>query len=367
MHSERSDSLEYLNQLEPSQLIQQFSSNPPDQFHSLRLPQGVPGFAADFDLLTTAEPAVKRNIERVPLYRYWSRALRIRTAFIGTTVSEYALFPANRDAASWLKPLCEQLGNDYWLTIIKDIPQQSPLLDGSSNEQADHLMAACEELGFIMIEGQALAYVPINFSSLDEYLAQLSAGRRRDIRRKWRSREALTIRQVATGDAQFDDEALIDSYYSLYLNVYQQSEIHFDRLSRAFFAGVLRNPQNGGIIFEYHYGETLIGYNLCFVHRNNLVDKYIGLRYPEARTHNLYFISWLMNLDYARSQGLKYYVAGWTDPEIKSYLGASFTFTRHAVYIRNGFLRRLLRRFSSLFESDRHWSDQHEQTHGSGS
>jgi len=51
--------------------------------------------------------------------------------------------------------------------------------------------------------------------------------------------------------------------------------------------------------------------------------------------------------------GLRHYIAGWTDPEIKRYLGAKFTFTRHAVYVRNPLLRAILRRFSSAFESDR--------------
>jgi hypothetical protein len=51
-------------------------------------------------------------------------------------------------------------------------------------------------------------------------------------------------------------------------------------------------------------------------------------------------------------------VAGWTDPEVKAQLGASFTFTQHAVYIRNPLLRALGRRFSRHFESDRAWQEQ---------
>ncbi|TAJ16501.1 MAG: GNAT family N-acetyltransferase, partial [Rugosibacter sp.] len=62
---------------------------------------------------------------------------------------------------------------------------------------------------------------------------------------------------------------------------------------------------------------------------------------------------------YALEQGLRYYVAGWTDPEIKRHLGASFTFTCHAVYIRNALLRQAMRPFKRLFESDRRW---HETT-----
>jgi len=95
-----------------------------------------------------------------------------------------------------------------------------------------------------------------------------------------------------------------------------------------------------------------VGWNLCFVHGGKLIDKYIGFAYPQARQHNLYFVSWMVNLEYAVAHGLQFYVAGWTDPEVKAQLGARFTFTRHAVYIRNPLLRALGRRCAHWFESD---------------
>lgn len=128
--------------------------------------------------------------------------------------------------------------------------------------------------------------------------------------------------------------------------------MHFDELSRGFFAALLRDGASGGIVFEYRHAGELIGWNLCFEHGGQLIDKYIGFAYPQAREHNLYFVSWIVNLEHALARGLSHYVAGWTDPEVKAQLGARFTFTRHAVYIRNPLLRALGRRFSHLFESD---------------
>ena len=95
-----------------------------------------------------------------------------------------------------------------------------------------------------------------------------------------------------------------------------------------------------------------MGFNLCYVHGGNLVDKYIGFDYAQALRFNLYFVSWFANLEYAIEQGLRYYVAGWTDPQVKAQLGASFTMTRHLVWVRNPLLRALLRRLSHHFESD---------------
>ena len=65
-------------------------------------------------------------------------------------------------------------------------------------------------------------------------------------------------------------------------------------------------------------------------------------------------MSWFVNLDYAVQQGLKFYIAGWTDPEVKAQLGAKFTFTRHLVWIQQPALRYVLGKFKHLFEADAH-------------
>ncbi len=346
------------NLLEPRPLVEQFLAHPPDEFEAAVTPSGTPVFRARFDLLTTAEAPLRQRVQALPLFSRWGRLLRPRTGFIGTTVSEYALFPAAVDADALVREwLAEQAAQPF--LIIKDIPQDSPLLDRASNAQAQAIADAAERAGFVLLEGQALAWVPIDFDSSDEYLARLSASRRKDIRRKLRARDALHIEEIATGSAFFADAANRETFYALYLQVFAQSEIHFDRLSRAFFDAVLQDARSGGIAVVYRRDGQIIGWNLCFECANALVDKYVGFRYPQARESNLYFISWLYNLDLARRRNLGCYIAGWTDPQIKSYLGARFTFTRHAVRPRSRLLRLALRRLSRHFESDRNWADAH--------
>ncbi|WP_220171848.1 hypothetical protein, partial [Klebsiella pneumoniae] len=51
------------------------------------------------------------------------------------------------------------------------------------------------------------------------------------------------------------------------------------------------------------------------------------------------------------------YIEGWMGPEIKASLGANFSFTRHAVYIRWAVLRTLIRRVYNSFEGDRSMLD----------
>ena len=347
----------FRNQLEPSGLIHQFEQHPPEGFALLEN-WPTPAFTAPFDLLTTADDALKARLLSLPAGKWLSQKLRLQTDFVGTTVSEYALLPQGMDAAQLAQQLRASAGRKM-LTIVKDLPQSSPLLSDEDNAFSKAVFEALKQQGFIAVEGQALAYVPITFASLDEYLAGLSKSRRSNLKRKLKSRAQLSIERIPSGSAFASDER-VDEYYALFDAVYAQSEIHFDKLTRAFFAGLLRDEANAGIVFEYRAIENgaLMGWNLCFEQGGKLIDKYIGLSYPAAREANLYFVSWMVNLEYAVERGLTHYVAGWTDPEVKAQLGASFTMTQHAVFIRNPMLRALGRRFSGLFESDSQWADE---------
>jgi len=351
----------FISQLEPDALLTAFMMEPPIGFAVERSPQGMPGFVAPFDLLTTADDALRRRVAALPLARYWRRLLSWRTRFAGTTVSEYAPLPAEVAPVELAKGLKAAWGHECRLLIVKDIAQDSPLLGDAENAHARAFAQACEAEGFVLLEGQALAYVTIDFGSDDDYLAKLSYSRRKNLRRKLRSRANLDIEVVHAGDARFLDEATLAAYYTLFDAVYAQSEIHFDRLSLDFFRRVLRDATSGGVLFVYRHAGEMIGWNLCYEHGGKLIDKYVGFAYPEAREHNLYFVSWMHNLGYARERGLTHYVAGWTDPEVKAFLGASFTFTRHAVYARNPVLRTLLRKLGGHFESDRSWQESVEK------
>jgi predicted N-acyltransferase len=267
------------------------------------------------------------------------------------------LFPRAIAAGELVREINEAFARDYPFVIIKDLPEDSPLLDADANARAREIAAASEAAEFVLLEGQALAYVPIDFDSVESFVSALPASRRKDIRRKMRASAAQSIEvtTVPCADRRFRHQDVLDEYYELYLNVFRQSELQFDLLSASFFRAVLQSESTGGVVFEYRQSGRLLGYNLCFVSRQMLVDKYVGFRYPEARESNLYFVSWFHNLGFAKERRLKYYVAGWTDPEIKAYLGARFTFTRHAVYVRNPLLRAMLRRLARHFERDRSW------------
>lgn len=352
--------VEYLHRLEPQALIDTFLQYPPDGFQASLSEDGTPWFMTRFDLLTTLDKEDVERLERIPGFRFWRRWLRWKTCFVGTTVSEYSPLPVGGKPKQWLNKI-RDMSHGCALTIIKDLPCNSPLLSAADNCCARDLLETGERQGYLNVEGQALAYVPLHFDSIDEYLAAMSRSRRRNLRRKLRSRDDLRIEIISTGDERFNDVAWRDQLYRYYLAVYQQSEVHFDLLSQPFFDALLRDAQSGGRLFCYWHDDTLVGFNLCYLHQGMLIDKYIGFDYSKALEFNLYFVSWFVNLEYALEQGLRYYVAGWTDPEVKAQLGASFTMTRHLVWVRNPVLRMVLRRLKHRFESDTIWHEKLER------
>ena len=339
----------WIAQLEPDAVIDAWLEHPPRDFMATTI-CGVPRFLARFDILTTLDPPLLERMRRWPGYARWSRWLRWNTQFIGCTSSEYALLPRGTVAGDFADAIVREVDDRARLLIVKDLARNSPLLDDAENAACNDVVAALEARGFVLLEGMPLAWVAIDFDNEDDYLARLSHSRRKDIRRKLRSRKDVEVEQLACGDPCFSDGATIDAFHQLLANVHAQSDVHFDELTREFLAALLRQCNGGGIVFVYRHEGTMIGWNLCYPWRGALVDKYVGFAYPQARENNLYALSWMHNLDFARKAGLKRYVAGWTDAEAKRQLGARFTMTWHAVRPRNAVLRGLLGRLRGLFE-----------------
>ena len=79
----------FLNQVEPVRLIDAFMAHPPLGCTTRLADDGTPAFISPFDLLTTLDPRLRTRLLSVPLLGRWLARLRVRTAFLGTTVTEY--------------------------------------------------------------------------------------------------------------------------------------------------------------------------------------------------------------------------------------------------------------------------------------
>jgi len=344
----------FRNLLEPPAFAALFREHPPVGFTCETDATGLPLFFTDFDLLTTLDPPVRERLKRLPFASALARSLKFSACFAGTTITEYAPLPAGIAPIDLVNGLVQRQGRRQSLTIIKDIPDASPFLPDEDNALASELARAAVSRGFIQVEGQALAYLPLDFSGIGGYFAMLSPGRRKDLRRKMRTRGAIDVDVMSLGDPRCNDAAFLEELYGMYMEVYEQSQIHFDLLSPGFFAALLGGAGGAvnGVVVCYRHRGVLAGCNISLIHNGLFIDKYIGLRYPMARDLNLYFVSWVVNLELAMRYGCAAYVAGWTDPQVKAALGAKFTFTRHLAWVKNPALRAVLYPLRHFFESD---------------
>lgn len=352
--------IEIQNSLEPLSFVKAFVKHPPQGFCPFYMglsPAQSVGFTAKMNLLLTLDhEGINTAVRRFRLQWLVNRLISPNVFFIGTSVTEYAPLPKQESGAlirTWLAAFQHAAS---WLCIVKDLPFQSPLLSQEENAFSLELIRKLEEAGFITVEGQVLGYLPIDFATIQEYLQRMSAARRKNLRRKLKAREHLDIREVKTGDDFFTSER-IETLYQLYLNVFENSETQFDRLSLAFFTSVFQDTNDSGLVFIYQTREPapkIIGFNLCYTlpQQSVFIDKYIGLSYPESREYNLYFVSWFHNLEYCLKHQLSMYIAGGASPEVKSILGACFTYTVHAVYLRYAWMRFVFKKIKTLFEAD---------------
>jgi len=347
---------EYFNLIEPDSYPWLFFDHPPAGFETRLGGCGLPLFKTGFDLMTTLDPGLRERLRKIPLFKYWSGLLNWSACFWGSTITEYAPIPKGRGPRELLGEMLDQAAGSS-LAVIKDLPIGSPFLPEDDNEASQKLVEAAPDFGFFEVSGQALAYVPIDFADTNEYLGRLSSSRRKDLRRKVKSAAHISVEVLEPGDGVFTGPDLFNELYEMYLEVFRQSEIHFDLLSADFFKALFSGHAARGLVVIYRHDRRLAGYNICLIHRDCLIDKYIGFHYPLARRLNLYFVSWLYNLELALKHGLKYYVAGWTDPKVKASLGADFTLTRHLVWVKNPLLRKALRPFRHWFETDQKMLD----------
>jgi Acetyltransferase (GNAT) domain len=157
------------------------------------------------------------------------------------------------------------------------------------------------------------------FKSEDAYLASLSSATRKDMRRKLKGAAAIRIEERGSiADVEAEIVALYDSTRGQSGFDYGD----FEKLSPEYFRDVVANLGPQAVTFLYWLDKELIGFNLCFVEDGRMIDKFIGMRYPIARDHNLYVLSWMTNVRYCLKHGIRLMQTGQTAYSSKVRFGS---------------------------------------------
>jgi hypothetical protein len=296
-----------------------------------------PCFLLDQDLLQGASPRARTFAELVR--RLWPRFMRVRSLMVGCAAGEGHL-----DATD--EPSCRALAHALALVIVRHARTvRAPLIVLKEFPAKYRSSLSCFlEHGFVRVPSMPMTRVNIKYSSFEEYMnCALNSATRKKLRRKFRAAVmAPPIKMSLVGDIT----PMIDDAFPLYLNVYDRSKLHFEKLTKEFFCDLGKLMPDKVRFFIWRQNGRVVAFATCMVQGESFFAEYIGLDYTVALNLHLYhyayrdLISWAIANGYAefRGGGLNY------DPKLhlRHLLDPIDLYVRHTSAIPNTALKLLL-------------------------
>jgi predicted N-acyltransferase len=295
-----------------------------------------PYFLLDQDVLEGVRLDRSSFVARIR-FRY-PRFLKLRTLMVGCTAGEGHLAAsaylsaatAARTLAQGIVAQAHALGAQ--MIVLKEFPR---------DDRRD--LACFEHEGFGRAPSMPMTILDIDYASFDDYMqTALSAKTRRDLRKKFHAADRSGLKMTVTDNAA----SFIDELYPLYLQTYERSHFHFEKLTKDYFRRLGCEMSDKTRFFIWYRGNTLVAFALCMVEGDDIFAEYIGLDYDFAIDLHLYHyisrdvISWAMTHGYKRfrSSGLNY------DPKLhlRHRLDPIDLYVRHVAPIANWIMRLVL-------------------------
>ena len=300
-------------------------------------------FITHYRLDTTVSGAGKRFTER--LERLWPGVLRLPLYAIGSPIAERcdagiasAIPQARRPVL--LKQLLQAARQDanafgIGLVAVKDVPTDDP-----------HWATSCRSAGFQSMPSLPSGLLTVPYGSVDAYLGSLCKSTRKDLRRKLRAPGPRVEWR-----RNIDD--VLPDVMRLYEATLARSQLQFERLPARYFTGILERLEGRAVCVLYWVDEHLVAFNLILLDQHRLIDKFFGHDMAFSREYNLYFRSWLTNVDYCIQHKIPVYECGQEGYASKLRLGCEFQgnsmFFRH----RNRLVNSLLKLVKMYLRPDR--------------
>jgi len=206
------------------------------------------------------------------------------------------------------------------------------------------------EGGFARLASLPVAVLDLPYADEAAYLASLSAATRKDIKRKLAKAGNVRI------EFRSDISALSLDVDSLYEETRARSGLDYGELELlppGYFAEISRALGERAVFALYWVGEELVAFNLLLVEADRVIDKFLGMRYPQARDHNLYVVSWMANIRFCLQRGIGLFQSGQTAYASKLRFGSRLVPSTIYVRHRAAPLQWVLRRLSPWLGFDR--------------
>jgi predicted N-acyltransferase len=258
----------------------------------------APVFRTSYRLDTPFQGPLRRMTDR--LYSRNPRLVSLPVLGIGSPMSDscslgiaHDLDPAGRAAA--LGALIDGL------IEVGNAEKSAILAVKSLGPDALTYADVLEARGFGRVTSVPVVMLPLPYVSLNHYLASLPEKTGSYLRRKFR---AATKVRIEYRTSIRDIEPLI---LALYGETLKQSAVdygEFDQLHPDYFSTLLEGLGDRARLMLCWRGDELLSFQLFLIGENRIIANKIGMKYPEAREFNLYFVNWLKMIEFAIERGI---------------------------------------------------------------
>ncbi|HJU31720.1 MAG TPA: GNAT family N-acetyltransferase, partial [Hyphomicrobiaceae bacterium] len=166
----------------------------------------------------------------------------------------------------------------------------------SLDRSAEVLSEPLRRNGYKCVTSVPLAMLDLPYRSLDDYLDSLPRKTGSYLRRKLRSAKDVRI-EYRSSIAGLEAEIA-----ELFANTLKQSRVdygEFEKLDPDYFPTVVHGMGDKAQLMLCWQDDELLSFQLFLVGRDRVLAKQIGMKYPQARDLNLYFVNWLKLIEFA--------------------------------------------------------------------
>jgi len=238
-----------------------------------------PFFLVDQDILEGL------GAERVYLIslirRFYPRFLKLRALMVGCSAGEAHLaatdaLPVDVVAETLSNGIVEQARSlNAQIVVLKEFPSRYRTI-----------LRYFVQRGFARVPSMPMTMLDIGYESFEAYMAKaLKSSTRRKLRKKLEVTAIITdIRLSVTDEAA----SFVDEIYPLYLQVFERSQMRFEKLTKDFFRQLGQRMSDKVRFFAWRRGNTLVAFSLCMVQGDSLYAEYVGFDYSVALDLHLY-------------------------------------------------------------------------------
>lgn len=274
----------------------------------------IPAFTSDFSFSTIIQGKLQKFILNVQ--KFLPRFLKIKILFIGSPTTEelYIGLPEEENLEKILDKTLKKI-----FTFARKKKASAVLfynLTRKQQELADYLLRK----GFAKMESFPNTVLKINTASIEEFFDSLGKSTRKSLKRKLSKTLELTeLRTEISDDIGF----IKDRIHELYLTNFTESDVRFETLTKEFFQNICINMPGIAKYFLTYDNTRLVAFNLLIIKNDTAIDKFIGFDTEVSRKYNLYYTTFIHNINYCIKNNIHYYQMGITDYEPKIRLGAA--------------------------------------------